>query len=182
MKNLMANKKKFVIALWHDQLLPLTFSHKGRDFVTIASHSKDGSYITYALHRWGYHVGRGSSSKMGVKAALGAIKLAKEKSSPCAVTLDGPRGPRHVVKSGAIFIAKQLDGIIINAVINTKHFIKLKSWDKFVLPLPFARIDITLSDSVIVSDDISEKALEEDTKKIQNIMDKMTNEHSTNIL
>ncbi len=182
LKGLLDNKTKVVVALWHDQLVPLTFSHKDKNFVTIASDSKDGSYITYILKRWGFHVGRGSSTRMGIKAALGAIKLAKQNSSPCAVTIDGPLGPRHVAKNGAVFIAKQLDCVIINAVVNVKWRVRFNSWDRFVLPLPFAKIDVYLSDPMHVSDDCSEQVLADDTERMQKEMEKMTNEFSTNIL
>jgi len=173
---------KPVVAIWHDQLLPCTFAHRAEGVVTIASDSKDGSIITSVLTRWKFHIARGSSSRGALKATLNAIKLANTFSATCALTVDGPKGPRHIVKDGAIFIAKKLDQVILLTVMSTKHFKRFASWDKFILPLPFAKIDIFYSDPIYLSENIDKDSIAADTQMINKLMLEFTNEHSHYIL
>lgn len=170
--------KKVVLALWHDQLLPCTFLHRHDGFVTIASDSKDGGLITFALDKWGFHTARGSSTRGGVKAAISAIKLTREFNTACAVTVDGPKGPRHTVKDGAVFIAKKLDKVIVIGLIHSKSVKRFASWDRFILPLPFARIDVTYSDPIFLSDADDEAGVKADTQILQNKMTELTIEAS----
>lgn len=175
-EDLLKNGKRPVVAIWHDQLLPCSFAHRKRGVVTIASDSKDGELITFALSKWGFKVARGSSTRGGVKAALNAIKTSIKFNAPCAVTVDGPKGPRHQVKNGAVFIADRLDGIIIVAVAHTKHFIKFNSWDKFILPLPFASIQITYSQPFTINKNGENSVTQQEN--LQKIMTELTYEAS----
>lgn len=170
--------KRPVVAIWHDQLLICTHLERHTGLVGIASDSKDGELISFALERWGYHMARGSSTRGGVKAAINAIKQCKKYGVPCAITVDGPLGPRHVAKSGAVFIAKNLDGIIIAGVINTKHFIRFNSWDKFILPLPFAKIEITYAQPIYLDSETNEEAMEKGRLILQKTMTELTYEAS----
>lgn len=176
--DLINSNKKPVIAVWHDQLLVCTHIERHKGLVGIASDSKDGELISFALERWGYHMARGSSTRGGVKAAIKAIKECKKYSAPCAITVDGPLGPRHVAKSGAVFIAKNLDNIILAGVVNTKHFIRFNSWDKFMLPLPFAKIEVTYAQPIYLDNDTSEDAMENGRLLLQKTMVELTNEAS----
>ncbi len=170
--------KKVVMAIWHDQLLPCAFFHRNEGMVTVASDSKDGELITYALNRWGFRTARGSSTRGGAKAALKAVKLSAANNAPCAVTVDGPKGPRHKVKPGAVFIAKKLDGAILIGLISCRRYKRFASWDRFVLPMPFSRITITYSEPVFVSGNTDEKEMEKDTENLQKLMTELTGEAS----
>ena len=118
-----------VLVLWHDSLLPLSFSHYKDPIATIASDSKDGDLIAYILEKWGYKLARGSSTRGGIKAAMKLVKLCKTHNISAAITVDGPKGPRHEVKSGAVFIAKCLDNEIYAVTLKTDSFIRFYSWD-----------------------------------------------------
>lgn len=174
---LQAEGKTAVIAIWHDQLLPLTFSWRGRNLATIASQSKDGDLITDMLMRWGYSVARGSSTRGGLRALI-SVKKFMDKGHSVAVTVDGPLGPRHEVKSGAVYVAKISKSPLMPVLFHSKWMVRFKSWDRFVLPLPFAKINMVITDFVSVTDDISPEGLEQDRLKLQKIMLERTNEHS----
>ncbi len=162
--------KSPVLVLWHDSLLPVAFNHRNDGIATIASDSKDGSLITYILEKWGFKVSRGSSTRGGLKAAMNIIKTCKSEKIPAAVTVDGPKGPRHEVKSGAVLIAKNLDHLIYVVTIKTDSYIQFKSWDKFILPKPFAKIEVWYSDVFHVNPEKGDEALKNDTEKLQNLM------------
>jgi lysophospholipid acyltransferase (LPLAT)-like uncharacterized protein len=114
-----AEKKPLMAALWHNNLLPLLFHWRHNDVATVASQSKDGELITKMLHRLGFCVARGSSSRGGVKAMLGMVRYA-EKGHVGAITVDGPKGPRHVVKPGIIYAANLAKCPLFVATINCK--------------------------------------------------------------
>lgn len=175
-----AQGKRNIVVIWHDQLLPLTFQHRGWQLGTLASQSKDGEIITQQLKRWGYLPARGSSTRGGAKAIVEMKRIMNNGHDMC-LTVDGPKGPRHVVKQGVIFMAKQVDCVIIPAVLSVKHYKRFASWDRFVLPLPFARIDTVFGDPIKLSDSKDPDIMEQERLKVEQAMLALTEKHSANI-
>lgn len=176
-----AKNERTVIAIWHDQLLPLSFSWRGRKMGTLASRSEDGDMISKQLERWGYIMARGSSSRGGARAVI-ELKRLMESGHDITLTVDGPRGPRHRVKPGIIFLAKQSGSPVIAVTMRVKHFKRFASWDKFVLPLPFARIDIHFSAPIYISDAKDEENIEKDRMMLEKKMLEHTRECSPNLI
>lgn len=172
--NLINEGKKPVVAIWHEQLLPCAFINRNKGIVTIASDSKDGELIAFALNKWGFRTARGSSTRGGVKAAIKAIKTSRKYGVPCAVTVDGPKGPRHKVKSGAVFIATNLDEVAIAGIAKAKRSIRFNSWDKFSIPLPFSAVEIIYSDPIRISCSADKEAMEKERQKLERIMMELT--------
>ncbi len=170
------NGKRPILVLWHDSLLPLSFSHYKDTVATIASDSKDGDLIAYILEKWGFKLARGSSTRGGMKAAMKLVKLCKTYNISAAITVDGPKGPRHEVKSGAVFIAKCLDKEIFVVTLKTDSFIRFNSWDKFIFPKPFAKVEVHYSNAFYVTEDKDEISLKADTDRLQKFMLARTNE------
>ncbi|MDR2870766.1 MAG: lysophospholipid acyltransferase family protein [Deferribacteraceae bacterium] len=174
-------KKGLVLALWHDQLLPLTVSQRKKGMATIASQSDDGEFITTLLHIWGYDVARGSSSRGGAAAIVGAKKFLKQ-GLPLAITVDGPTGPRHKVKPGAIYVAKRTNTQIVPAFANVKNYIRFGTWDKLILPLPFSKVEVFFTEPVSLSEDVSEESVNIDRRMIEKVMLERTSEISPNFI
>ncbi len=173
---------KPVFAMWHDQFLPCAFLHRNENVVSIASDSKDGDIAAHVFKKWKYNIVRGSTFKGGVKAALNAIKTTKEIGTTFAITVDGPIGPRHIVRSGAVFIAKKLDNVIIVATIKPRRFKRFNSWDRFILPLPFTKVDVYYSKPIYLSIDTTKESIENDRQKLEKFMLDFTNETSPNLI
>ena len=109
----------------------------------MVSASRDGGLLARILELFGVEPVRGSSSRRGPQALRELIAWG-ERGYDLAITPDGPRGPRYHVQEGVISTA-QLTGLIIVPVayhLNWKY--RLKSWDGFQVPLPFACCDITV--------------------------------------
>ncbi len=132
-----------VVALWHEELLPLiSWGLSIRmPAATIVSDSKDGEIIARVLEAEGFGIARGSSTRGGLKALVGGIRLIRDEKRNLAFTVDGPRGPRGQVKEGALFVASKAGAAIlpIRARVEWKKVFE-RSWDHFQLPLPFSRI------------------------------------------
>lgn len=147
------DKEPFIISMWHGDLLGQIFNyHTFRENGTVKamiSENRDGETITRLAAMLKIGAIRGSSSKGGAKALINALKELKI-GNDIAITPDGPRGPRYSIADGIVIIA-QKSGRKIRCLnsIPTKYW-QFKSWDKFVLPKPFGRIDFYVSEAFSV--------------------------------
>jgi len=116
----------------------MPFAYPGKPMATLISQHRDGEYISRIAEVFGSHVIRGSATRGGVRAFKQMI-LALKEGCNLVITPDGPRGPRAQVKSGAIELAKLTGAPIVPVSFSAVRRRFLKSWDAFLLPLPFCR-------------------------------------------
>lgn len=140
-----------VIAFWHGEMLPIWYALRHRHATALVSASKDGSILASLLEKWGFLVVRGSSSRGGAEA-LHAMVSALE-NTMVLMTPDGPRGPNRHAKAGATVAAHRASRPIVAATVRCTHYVRLSSWDRFMIPLPFARIIVRFSDPMHVQAD-----------------------------
>jgi lysophospholipid acyltransferase (LPLAT)-like uncharacterized protein len=143
--------KPWVFVLWHGGLLPLTYWHRGRDIAVLISEHRDGEVIARVVHSWGYRTVRGSTTRGGGRALLGLIRELQQ-GSVVAVTPDGPRGPAQTVQPGALVAAQRAGVPVIPIVVRVDRAWQLSTWDRFMVPKPFARITIAYGDATFVAD------------------------------
>ncbi len=145
-----APKEAIIFAVWHNRLaLSLTMYERfvrrhqpERKLGALVSASKDGGLLARVLELFRIEPVRGSSSRRGAQA-LRELVAWGSRGYDLAITPDGPRGPCYTVREGVIATA-QLTGLtIVPAAYRLNWKIQLKSWDRFQIPLPFARCDIT---------------------------------------
>lgn len=137
-----AAEERMVFCLWHDELFPLMRVKRGLDIVTVVSPSRDGELLARVLERLGLRTVRGSSTRGGLKALLGASRLMKQNGVHACITVDGPMGPRHKAKDGAFFLSSHADAWIVPVRILPRPALHLPTWDRFKVPVPFGRVDI----------------------------------------
>ena len=141
----------FILALWHNELLVPTFCRGKWRAGAIISQSRDGEILTQVMSRLKFRSIRGSSSRGGVRALISAKKALLFHREVLCVTVDGPRGPRHKVKDGVIFLA-QMTGVPIipmRAYIPRAKVFR-KAWDHFRLPLPFSRVCVLFGEAYTI--------------------------------
>ncbi|MFZ0826974.1 MAG: lysophospholipid acyltransferase family protein, partial [Verrucomicrobiia bacterium] len=109
----------------------------------LVSASRDGAFLAAILERFGVQPVRGSSSRRGGQALL-ELSTWAERGYDLAITPDGPRGPRYVVQDGAMTLAQVTGLPLVPASYHLSWKIQVKSWDRFQIPLPFARCEITI--------------------------------------
>ena len=130
-----------IFAIWHGCLLPLAYLHKNQDLVVMISRSRDGERVAQLVKSWGYSVVRASSSRAGGAGLRSMMRHARAGRS-LVFTADGPRGPRHRLKAG-VLLGAQLTGLpIIPSVAGTSRAWRLNSWDRFMVPKPFADVRV----------------------------------------
>ena len=136
------NKNPVVLAHFHGDELALLSIVKRYRLATIASQSKDGELMAKVLKWLGAKTSRGSSSRGGVQALKGLLRLVKEGAN-CSFAVDGPKGPLHKVKPGVFELSRMIHGPIYAAGVHCDRAIHFpKSWNKTYLPKPFAKISI----------------------------------------
>ena len=142
-----------VIILWHDEIFPLIPSHSDERMACVVSQSKDGEILAAVLEGLGYRTVRGSSSRGGVRALIAAKRFMESHDLGVIFTVDGPRGPRHKVKPGAVFLANLAGSPVVPVrAVMERAKVFHRAWDKFQLPWPFSRCVITYGDPVDLPD------------------------------
>ncbi|RTZ61169.1 MAG: hypothetical protein DSZ31_00770 [Gammaproteobacteria bacterium] len=144
-----------LIALYHGELLPLTlYGAYRKKLATVVSLHADGEIIAKVLERLGYKVVRGSTDegryKGGSKALREIIKLLGN-GYLVAITVDGPKGPCCKVKDGILYASWFSKRPIYPVRIEVKG-LHLPTWDRFLVPFPFAEIKIKLGNPIWVED------------------------------
>jgi lysophospholipid acyltransferase (LPLAT)-like uncharacterized protein len=116
--------------------------HRHTRLAALISASKDGAFLASILENFDVQPVRGSSSRRGAQALLELTGWA-ERGYHIAVTPDGPRGPCYSVHDGIIALAQVTGHPIVPYTCQLGWKIRLKSWDRFQIPLPFSRCEMT---------------------------------------
>jgi lysophospholipid acyltransferase (LPLAT)-like uncharacterized protein len=136
-------------AALHGRLFALTYRcarPDWRPWRVLVSGSRDGEMIARVNHGMGLDTARGSSGRGGTRGYLEMVRSVKaEPHKALGFLVDGGgRGPRGQVKLGAIRLAKSTGAWIVPTVVSARPaFLFTRSWDRFMIPLPFARVAIT---------------------------------------
>jgi len=137
----MAEGDNQLAVTWHEDILQAAYGFRSRGIAVLVSHSRDGELIARALQKCGFSTVRGSSSRGGPEAMTEmTVRLENEQGLLLGIVVDGPRGPRHIVKPGIIALAKRTGLSIAPIRCRAKRNIVFKSWDRTRLPLPFNRL------------------------------------------
>jgi hypothetical protein len=137
------------------------------------SASKDGAFLAAILECFKVQPVRGSSSRRGPQALLELTTWA-ERGYDLAITPDGPRGPCYVVQDGVVLLA-QITGLpVVPVAFNIRWKFRLKSWDRFQIPLPFSQCEIVFGEPVEVPRSLSDSAREELRETLEQRLKKMS--------
>ena len=167
-------REKIIFALWHNRLaLSAILYHRyilkrlpERRMAGMVSASRDGGLLAEILRHFGIEAVRGSSSRRGPQALMEMTTWAG-RGYDLAITPDGPRGPRYEVQEGVVATA-QLTGLpIVPVSYHVNWKVRLKSWDRFQAPLPFARCDITVGKIFRVPREATDAEREELRKQLE---------------
>jgi len=147
--NLRATKRAFIFSLWHGQLLPLLWHHREEGVVLLISEHQDGEMVARAAESLGYALVRGSTTRGGDRALISVIRELQA-GREVAITPDGPRGPARKYAPGALIAAQRSGAVILPVVAVADKAWRLRSWDQFMIPKPFARVTVAYGDPAAV--------------------------------
>ena len=139
--------QNYIGALWHNRLLIFPFVLRrffsNRRGAALISASRDGDLLADAIARFDFDVVRGSSSRLGASAILQLTNVLAS-GRDVVITPDGPRGPAYELGPGIIFLAQKSGAAVLPVNMEYSSCWRLKSWDRFVLPRPFAKIRVII--------------------------------------
>ncbi len=148
----------FVLAIWHEAIMVGLGHDVRRGATALVSPGGDGTFAARLVAPFGVKSVRGSTSR---RAAEGVLGLLKERTPGGAVvvTPDGPRGPRRVPQDGAAYIASRAGIPIVPVGVAVRGRKRLGSWDRFLIPLPFAAARLIYGDPIFLPRDADRETL-----------------------
>ncbi len=160
--------KPLVFCLWHGEVFAFPFKRQDWRIFTIVSRSTDGEYLARLLQDQDIYPLRGSSSRGGLAALLRGAKIMREKSMHACITVDGPRGPRHEVKDGALYLAHRAGAHIVPMRAVYASAKVFGSWDRFNLPYPFSRVTMIFGEPyTIEAAELTEEVLAAERQRLK---------------
>jgi lysophospholipid acyltransferase (LPLAT)-like uncharacterized protein len=131
-----------IYCFWHQCVLPCTIYFRASRAIILISQSFDGELITRILRMFGFDAVRGSSSRGGMEG-LSGLRQVLESGRTAIFTADGPRGPIYQTKMGPIKLASMTGAPIGSFYLLPERAWRMKSWDRFLVPMPFTRICVS---------------------------------------
>lgn len=159
----------YLYCVWHGRLLLPVFRNRRRGIVAMVSQHADGEVIARIVEKFGYGTVRGSSTRGGKEAFYQLLAHLKD-GGVGAMIPDGPTGPRFRLKAGSVLLAQQASCPIIPITFAAKPCWRLKSWDRMVLPKPFAKAVLCHGDPIALPAELSSDELEIRRRQIEQIM------------
>lgn len=167
--------ERFVGAIWHEQMFIPTFaSHREnrRRTSCLISQHQDGGYLAEAMRILELTPIRGSSSKGGAQAIRQLME--RVHGQHIVITPDGPRGPRHVFKPGAVYVASQTGRPILACAYACKRAWHIPGkWTDQVVPKPFTTIFLVHSDPLRIPTDLTREQLDHYANRVQQLLDEV---------
>ncbi len=145
LRNITKKDEPVAFILWHNRLFMVAEAfrrfRKGRPLYSLVSASKDGAWLDAFFSEIGMRTVRGSSHNFGREAVVELIAKLRT-GQDIGITPDGPRGPRHEFKPGALVVVRRAGAtaMLLGGEYFRAH--KLKSWDGFFIPWPFSRVRV----------------------------------------
>jgi lysophospholipid acyltransferase (LPLAT)-like uncharacterized protein len=163
-----------IYLFWHEMMLFPAYAahaHGRRDFVVLVSRNIDGELIARILKMLGFSCVRGSTSRAGLSALRSLMR--KGKINHLAITPDGPRGPRRVVQSGAIYLASRTAMPIYPSGFAFRFCWRAGSWDRMAIPIPCTYGYGVIGKPIFIPPDIPADQIEHHRELVQQAMDQV---------
>lgn len=165
--------ERYIGALWHNRLLLLPFVLKRylpeRRGAALISASRDGALLADLVERFDFEVVRGSSSRKGASAIRQLAEVIAN-GKDVVITPDGPRGPAYELGQGIIFLAQQSGAGVVPINMEYSSCWRVKSWDRFILPKPFAKVRAIFGTPHRVASTSTEEEFERERLRLQEAM------------
>jgi lysophospholipid acyltransferase (LPLAT)-like uncharacterized protein len=165
--------ENYIGAFWHNRLLIFPFVLRrflsNRRGTALISASRDGELFAEVVQRFGYDVVRGSSSRLGATAILQLTQVLAS-GRDVVITPDGPLGPVYELGPGIVFLAQRSGAAVVPMNLEYSHCWRLGTWDRFIVPRPFAKVRVLISRPQRVKSTTTPEEFESERLALQNAM------------
>ncbi|MDT8395618.1 MAG: lysophospholipid acyltransferase family protein [bacterium] len=159
--------QRVILAFFHGRQFLLTGFLVGRKLSVLSSLSRDGELQASVMSGLGYAVVRGSASRGGARGLIG-LKRKMDEGFHATFAVDGPKGPIHEVKPGAVYLAKKMGCPIIPMTSSARPaHIFSGAWDLYLLPWPFSRGVVLFGPPMVLDGDTSDAAMARDSAMVK---------------
>ena len=139
----------FIVVFWHSRLLFVGWYFRIYRMCAMISRHSDGELAADTFGRLGIKAVRGSTSSGGAAAFRQLFQMI-ERGWNAAITPDGPRGPARRLQEGVISMGQISRRPIIPVSFSARHAVRFKSWDRFMVPLPFSRVSMVYGEPILI--------------------------------
>lgn len=166
-KRCLDSGEPFIIALWHRDLIYSLYHFRGSPGVIMTSASKDGEWIARALRQWGQYTVRGSRQKGGKRAIMDMARLMRRMGIGAGIVADGSKGPALKVQTGPVVLSRITNAPIIPIGLAFSRAVRLNTWDRLIIPVPFSQAAIFLSKPIYVPSDARGEMIESYKRRLE---------------
>lgn len=165
--------RRHIWVFWHNRMFLIPWIREnvfpGQPGGFLTSPSGDGGIIADACSEFGLKPVRGSSSRGGARAMREMAGLL-ETGHDLGITPDGPRGPRYRLNMGVIKLAQLTGAMILPVHIRYERAIRFRTWDGFLIPMPFSEVEIWFSPSFTLPRRLTEDQCEIERASLEEVM------------
>lgn len=158
-----------ILLVWHGRLLLAPYFFRRRGIAALVSPSKDGEIIARIASGWGFRILRGSSSHAVVRA-WNEMKKELQQGGELIIIPDGPKGPDRVLKPGCLKLAQETGAYLVPFSFSASRKRLLRSWDNFLLFLPFSRIVAVFGQPLQVAASLDETGFGKERRKLESLL------------
>ncbi len=140
-----------MVVYWHQMHVMCAWllvrqARRGLPLAVLTSPSVSGEVPAAMIRRWGMHPVRGSSTRSAGEALREMFGVVATDRQSLVITADGPKGPRHEFKPGAILLARMSKAPVVPIAWAASRCTRWNSWDRFILPWPFCRVAVIVGE------------------------------------
>jgi lysophospholipid acyltransferase (LPLAT)-like uncharacterized protein len=171
-EGILAGGRPVMVAFWHGKYLPLFSAMAGLRGAAFTSDTFRGGIVAEICARFGYEPCR-LPYKGGLRSRA-IIRDALARQQVGGFAIDGPLGPYHSIKSGAIEFASELNGVIVPVGVGVaRRHIFTKRWDRLEIPMPFSRVVLLVGEPIEVPARLDERAMAETKERIRDALERL---------
>jgi lysophospholipid acyltransferase (LPLAT)-like uncharacterized protein len=168
-----AAKQQCIWSFWHRVIIPIVWWRRNHGVVIMNTTAFDGQWTRKVIEWLGFGTAQGSSSRGGLRGLAVMAKRLGE-GVDCGFTIDGPRGPRYIAKPGPVMLARKTGCPVMVFHIGVDRGKTFeKTWDHFLLPMPFARAAILFAPPIYVPPDANPEILEAKHAEMQRELERV---------
>mgnify|MGYP001126130148 CR=1 FL=1 len=163
----------FILAFWHSRFVMMPYAYPGERITVLSSSHRDSELLARILVRFGFDLSKGSSTRGGAAGLLDIVRKVR-RGYDVGITPDGPKGPRRRVKPGLVATARLTGLPIVPVTFSAAPARRLRSWDRTLLPRPFARGIFVYGEPVRVPRDAGDEDRERARRRVEEDLDRLT--------
>ena len=165
--------ERYILAFWHSRFVMMPYCYPDRRIVVLHSRHRDARMLAQVMERFGLAQAWGSSTAGGATGVRQILRKVRE-GHDVAISPDGPRGPRRRCQPGVIATARLTGKPVIPVAFSARPARRLASWDRTLVPWPFARGLFLYGEPVDVPRDADETEQERLRQRLEAELDRLT--------